>query len=460
MNTDKIIHIVGGGLVGSLLALRLRQTGLSVKLFERRADVRQHVQDGGRSINLVITSRGIHALEQAGLINLAQNLSVSVFGRMIHSKTGDQAYQPYGQNQECNLSISRLDLNKFLLDAAEKSGVEIFFEKDAQSIDLDKKVLIFSNGQKESFNFVLATDGSGSALRKSFLEAIPQAKCTTEWLQVDYKELTLPLPSTSGATKESFLKKYRRDALHIWPRGSHMMMALANLDSGFTVTMYLPKALGAHSFAGLTDSEKITEFFKSEFPDAMDDMPNFLTEFQKNPQGALGTVKLSHWTDEKSVQFMGDAAHAITPFFGQGTNLGFEDVSTFMSMLQKNSFDLATTANEFSKFQKPNADAIADMAVENWYEMSEKVADPRFLLRKKAEAELERLFPQKFKSRYGMVTYTLSPYSKVYELGKKQEKFFHEFLNGVDVNVNLAQLNWDKAKAWLDSSYNDSKNQS
>lgn len=450
MNTDKIIHIVGGGLVGSLLSLRLRQVGYRVQLFERRADVRKHVYDGGRSINLVITSRGMHGLEQAGLIKLAQDLSVPVFGRMIHSKTGDQTYQPYGQNQECNLSISRLELNKFLLNAAEKSGVEIFFSEDAQSIDLDKKILNLSSGKKASFDFVFATDGSGSALRKSFLESHTQTKSVTDWLQVDYKELTLPIPNSA---KDAFLKKYRQDALHIWPRGTHMMMALANLNGSFTVTLYLPKTKGAFAFSGLTDSEKILAFFKSEFPDAIEDMPDFLNEFQKNPQGSLGTVKLSHWTDGKSIQFMGDAAHAITPFFGQGTNLGFEDVSTFMSMLEKNNFDLATTANDFSIFQKPNADAIADMAVENWFEMSEKVADPRFLLRKKAEAELERLFPQKFKSRYGMVTYTLTPYSKVYELGKEQEKFFHEFLDGVDVNVNLAQLNWDKAKAWLDSTY-------
>lgn len=450
MITDKCFHIVGGGLVGSLLAVRLRQAGYKVKIFEKRPDVRKKIQDGGRSINLILTSRGMHSLKEAGLMEDAQKLSVPVFGRMIHSKTGDQVYQPYGQNQECNLSISRLELNKFLLEAAEKSGAEIFFSHDVTGVDLEKKQMTFShqnsNSKTESYDFVFATDGSGSLLRKTFVEKIPKATSNTDWLPVDYKELTLPLPT---ANRDDFFKKYQKDALHIWPRGSHMMMALSNLDGSFTLTLYLPRS----RFAELTDANQITDFFKSEFPDAIGDMPNFLNEFQKNPQGTLGTTKLNQWTDGKSILLLGDAAHAITPFFGQGTNLGFEDVSTFMDVLKKNDFDVTASITALANIQKPNADAIADMAVENWYEMSERVGDPRFLLRKKAEAELERRFPEQFKSRYGMVTYTLLPYSKVYELGKQQEKFFGEFLQGVDSNDGVQNLPWSKAEAWLATSY-------
>jgi kynurenine 3-monooxygenase len=433
------ITIVGAGLVGSLWAVLLRKRKFEVTVFEKRPDMRLEADHGGRSINLVITSRGLHALKEAGLDEPALALSVPVYGRMIHTKTGELNYQAYGQEGERNLSISRGGLNHFLLDEAEKAGAKVHFSHGIETIDFAAKTLSFSGGQEHSYELLFATDGAGSVVRKKMAAAFP-GKCqeTTEWIAADYKELFLPAPNTLDSK-----------ALHIWPRGSHMLMALANLDGSFTVTLYLPKH-GAVSFENMKSTKDIVALFQNEFPDAIPLMPEYVKDFENNPQGNLGTVRCSSWVANDSVALMGDAAHAIVPFFGQGMNSGFEDCTALLKIFAESNRHWEKTLATYDQTQRPNANAIADMAIENWREMSEKVADPSFLKRKKLESVLEKKFPKIFKSRYGMVTYTLIPYHLVQKAGMLQDQILAELLEGLD---SVEELSLEKAGALLTKSY-------
>jgi kynurenine 3-monooxygenase len=432
------ITIIGAGLVGSLWAVLLRKRGLEVDVFEKRPDPRTAKDEGGRSINLVITSRGIHGLEQAGLLQKALDLSSPVYGRMIHAKTGELSYQPYGQESERNLSISRSALNHFLIEEAERAGAKIHFDHALDKIDFKNKKISFSGSQTHSYEMLFGTDGAGSLVRKNLTQQFPEIQEQTQWLPADYKELFLPAPNSLD-----------KKALHIWPRGSHMMMALANLDGSFTVTLYLPQK-GNVSFENIKTTQDVEKLFKNEFPDAIALIPNYLEDFTKHPQGALGTVRCSSWTLGNSVALMGDAAHAIVPFFGQGMNSGFEDCTIFLRLLDDNKGDWSKTLSAYDKTQRPNANAIADMAIENWREMSEKVGDARFLLRKKVEATLEKKFPNLFKSRYGMVTYTLIPYHLVQEAGLLQDQILAELLDGMS---SVEELSLEKAETLLKEKY-------
>lgn len=435
-----MITIVGAGLVGSLWATILRKQGYEVTLFERRSDPRKINLNAGRSINLIITSRGLYALDQAGLLNQALKLSVPVYGRMIHSKAGDLTYQPYGQENECNLSISRIDLNKFLIDEAEKAGTKIHFEHEVIDLLPQQKEVLFKTpvGEKKyNYDILFGADGSGSKVRKKLAELYAD-ECSeqTQWLEADYKELTLPL----GPDGKPQLKT---DALHIWPRGSHMMMALANLDGSFTVTAYLPKTSSNWSFDKINSEQDIEKLFKNEFSDAITLMPDYQDEFINNPQGALGTVRCSQWVFENSIALMGDAAHGVVPFFGQGMNSGFEDCSCLLTLLKDKPNDWAYILNSYNRIQKPNTDAIADMAIENWTEMRDKVGDARFLLRKKIESTLEQKYNGVFKARYGLITYTLVPYAVAKEAGLIQNKIIDALLTD---NINsIEQISWEKA---------------
>ncbi len=432
------ISIVGAGLVGSLWAVLLRKQGYEVTIFERRKDIRLVQTSEERSINLILTSRGLNGLQAAGLLEEAIALSVPVLGRMIHARGGDLTFQPYGKDDECNFSISRAELNKFLLDAAEKAGAQIHFEHSLENIDFEKKNLQFEHHAEvvnQPYDLLFGTDGAGSRVRKNLCRQFPQEfQEKTEWLEADYKELFLP----AGPGQTSRLEK---KALHIWPRGSHMMMALANLDGSFTLTLYMPQQSSAVNFAQMKTKADVQNLFAQEFPDAIPLMPRYAEDFMQHPQGKLGTVKCSRWIYQDSVALMGDAAHGIVPFFGQGMNSGFEDCLQLLQILkesnqEKENWNFILSA--FEKKQKPNADAIAAMALENWYEMRDKVGDVQFLLRKKVEALLEKKFPQLFKSRYGMVTYTLIPYAEAQAAGHLQDRLLSELCAGLETPEALS----------------------
>lgn len=448
------ITIVGAGLVGSLWALLLRQRGFEVTIFERRSDPRENIADAGRSINLVVTSRGLRALELAGLAGRIGELAVPVYGRMMHSKKGELAYQPYGQTGEYNHSVSRGELNRFLITEAENAGADFYFDHEIADLDLESKTAIFKAAGATStisYDVLFGTDGAGSRVRAALVKKRPDLfSGDTEWLEADYKEMTIPLGKDGKP-------QLRTDALHIWPRGAHMMMALANKDGSFTVTLYLPKK-GTPSFETVRDRDGVEKLFKEEFPDAIALMPDYLDEFMNHPQGTLGTVRAKRWTYENSVALMGDAAHAIVPFFGQGMNCGFEDCSELIQLLEmKRKSGTEMTAGSWTDMlqvyqstRKPNADAIAGMALENWVEMKEKVGDPKFLFRKKVEGALEQKFPELYKSRYGMITYTLVPYSLALRAGVAQDSLLAQIIDG---KTSIEEIDWEKAKALLEKDW-------
>jgi kynurenine 3-monooxygenase len=434
------ISIIGAGLVGSLWAVLLQQRGYEVSLFEKRKDIRKLSSAEDRSINLVITSRGLNGLALANLLDDAIKLSVPILGRMIHSRTGETQFQAYGNSDECNFSISRAELNKFLLDAADKEGVKIYFEHQLEDINFENKTITFNQvSNNYTYNLLFGTDGSGSLVRRNLCKHFPKEfEEHTDWLEADYKELFMPADAGGKYQIE-------KNALHIWPRGSHMMMALANLDGSFTMTLYMPQHNNENNipnFAMMSNKDKVEKFFNEDFVDAQSLMGNYAEDFINRPQGKLGTVRCSKWTYDNSVILMGDAAHAILPFFGQGMNCGFEDCINMLKILDESAEDWTEAIPQFERIQKPNAKAIADMAIENWTEMRDKVGDAKFLLRKKVEALLEKEFPALFKSRYGMVTYTMIPYTIAHDIGKIHDKILTTICEGIKSidEISLPQI--------------------
>ncbi len=439
------VTIVGGGLVGCLLAILLQKRGYRVQIFEQRSDPRQQGAAGGRSINLIVTSRGIHGLEQAGIAESVLKICVPVFGRQVHLKSGSGLFQPYGRQGECNYSVSRSQLNALLLTQAEASGAEVFFDSQLESVDFKSAEAIFCQGTErrvQKYEQLFGADGAGSRVRAAIEAAAPQ-ECVvrTEWLEADYKEMLLP--SLGG--------QYQLDkkALHIWPRGSHMMMALANLDGSFTITLYLPRQAGRWSFSSVNTPAAVGELFSTEFPDAVSLVPDHVQQFMAHPQGALGTVRCSKWIFGGKVALIGDAAHAIVPFFGQGMNCGFEDCTVLMHLLDQG-MNWEDALASFDAERRQDANAIADMAVENWIEMRDKVADPAFQLRKKVEARLEEALPGLYRSRYGMVVYTRVPYSKAQAVGRVQDQVLDRLCAGID---SAEQLDLQAAQAMLQEAF-------
>jgi kynurenine 3-monooxygenase len=387
------VAIIGAGLAGSLLATLLARAGHRVEAYERLPDLRHTQITAGRSINLALAARGIRALEGAGIMPRVLPLLIPMHGRMLHGVNGDLTFVPYGQREhEVIYSVSRPGLNRVLLDAAEEAGAAIRF---AHAISpSDSELMSFGPPPRGNGRHVIGADGAGSVVRKHVVE-LTQARVSEDLLEHGYKELTLPARADGRHRLE-------RNALHIWPRGGFMLIALPNLDGSFTVTLFLPHR-GSESFEALTSREAIETFFARHFPDVVSLMPNLAHEFLEHPTGIMGTIRCDHWSIADRALLIGDAAHAITPFHGQGMNCAFEDCRILAETLASD--DWTEAFGNFERMRKSDTDAIAQMALENYLEMRDTVRDPKFLLQKALSLELERRFPERFVPRYSMVMF-------------------------------------------------------
>ena len=433
------ITLIGAGLNGPLLAILLMQKGFAVEIYERRPDMRRVRMSAGRSINLALSTRGIHALQQAGLWERMRNIIIPMKGRMMHSVAGALTFQPYGQNEaEVINSISRLELNIALINAAEEQGATIHFNRRCTGYDWKTGAIRLRDEEtgKETTleaEVVIGCDGSASSIRAEMLR-MNRFNFSQQYLDYGYKELTIP----AGPQGEHLLETH---ALHIWPRGNHMLIALPNIDGTFACILFLPFE-GADSFADLTTPAQVDQFFESRFPDAVPLMPQLAENYFANPTGAMVTIKCSPWHVEGKALLLGDAVHAIVPFFGQGLNCGFEDCSCLVELLDRDGADWPRIFAKFENERKVNTDAIADMAIENFTEMRDRVADSRFLFRKKVELALEQRYPQLFVPKYAMVTFHRIPYSVALARGAVQDRMLAELCESID---RVEDLDWDKA---------------
>ncbi|MEM9679224.1 MAG: NAD(P)/FAD-dependent oxidoreductase [Bacteroidota bacterium] len=406
MNKQQNILIIGAGLCGSLLALRLGQRGYNVTVYEKRPDLRKVDISAGRSINLAFSDRGNKGIKLVGIEDKVKALCIPMHGRMLHDNDGNTVMSNYsGRDHEYINSISRGGLNALLLDEAEAhDNVAIHFNKTCQRVDFEKTVAHFYDfNTKEKFaedaDVIIATDGAGSVLRQSYyLERKFLFSFSQHYLTHGYKELTI-LPTEDGDYKTF------KNALHIWPRGEFMLIALPNLDGSFTVTLFLAYDDGDYNFNNLTTPEIVTEFFQNEFPDALELMPNLIEDFFENPTAPLGTIKCSPWHYKGNTLLMGDAAHAIVPFYGQGMNASFEDVVEFDAVLDQYEGDWESVFRTYEAKRKKDTDAIADLAIDNFHEMKDHVANPMFQEKRKLEMALEQNFPNDYSSKYSLVTF-------------------------------------------------------
>lgn len=421
----KKITIIGAGLVGSLLSIYLSKRGHQVKVFERRGDMRKEKMSAGRSINLALSDRGLLALERVGLADEIKKISIPMHGRYIHNIDGSTAFQPYGKEGQYINSVSRGTLNMKLMDLAEHHGVEIFFNHKCNTIDWKTNTVTFENPGAELIShrseLIFGSDGAFSAARLQHQLQHDKFNYQQFYIDCGYKELTIPPTSAGDFAMEI-------NALHIWPRRDYMLIALPNLDKTFTCTLFFPFE-GEASFEKLTNEEKVKEFFEKTFPDAVPLMPDYINDFFTNPTSSLVTVKCFPWIREDKFALIGDAAHAIVPFFGQGMNCGFEDCRILDELIGQYDDDWKKILEKYQALRKPDGDAIADLAINNFTEMRDRTADPRFLLQKKIEARLHEKYPDKWIPAYSQVTF--SPhirYSEAYNNSLRQEVIMQQVM--------------------------------
>ena len=429
----KEITLIGAGLVGSLLSIYLAKKGYQVNVYERRNDMRKGTNYAGRSINLALSDRGWKALTEIGIADDIKEIAIPMYGRFMHAIDGSTSYLPYGKEGQAIYSVSRAGINCTLMDLAEShSNVKLHFEMKCSGLDLKNNSAQFEdvNGTKHlvKSDLIFGSDGAFSAARLTQQTNIDRFDYHQFYIDCGYKELVIP-----AGPDGSFL--IEKNALHIWPRGKYMMIALPNKDGSFTCTLFFPFE-GEKSFAALKTKDAVKTFFEAEFKDAVAIMPTLVDDFFNNPTSSLVTVKCFPWTVEDKLALIGDAAHAIVPFFGQGMNCGFEDCSVLNGLMDKHGQDWGKILKEYEKLRKPDSDAIADLALGNFIEMRDLVADPMFLLRKKIEARFNEKYPEKWIPAYSMVTF--SPhirYSEALSKGQFQDKIMDEVMQLPDINT-------------------------
>jgi kynurenine 3-monooxygenase len=450
MNKQQNVLIIGAGLCGSLLALRLGQRGYNVTVMEMRPDLRKVTMSAGRSINLAFSDRGIKAMKLVGIQDKVEKLCIPMNGRMLHDLEGNTILAPYsGREHEFINSISRGQLNALLLDEAEKhQNVTIYFNRKCKSVDFEKTTAFFKDYDTntefvEDADVIFATDGAGSAMRKSyylgkkFLFSFSQ-----DYLTHGYKELSI-LPAANGNYKTY------KNALHIWGRDAFMLIALPNLDGSFTVTLFLSFDEGDYNFNNLNTKERVLEFFSKYFKDALELMPNLVDDFFENPTSPLGTVKCSPWHYKGNTLLMGDAAHAIVPFYGQGMNASFEDVVEFDKVLEEEHSNWETIFKTYEKHRKKDTDAIADLAIDNFHEMKGHVNNAIFREKRNLEMAFEKHFPNDYSSKYSLVTFNEDiGYREAMLRGRAQDKAILNMLTDKEINLqDDLKINLEKVKA-------------
>lgn len=411
------VAIVGAGLAGSLLACYLGRTGRAVDVYEKRPDPRSGPEQRGRSINLALSVRGIHALKEVGLVDEVLASSVLMRGRMIHAPDGSLTFQPYGKDDtEALQSVSRGGLNRLLVEAAARcSSVRFFFNQRCLGIDpfhgsidlFDETARIPVKAEAEA---VIGTDGAYSAVR-AWMQKREGFNYQQDYLSHGYKELTIP-------ADPALTSKLEKHALHIWPRGNFMMIALPNLDGSFTCTFFWPME-GVNSFAALKTEPEILSFFRSQFPDAVPLMPGLAKEFLSNATGSLVTIRCLPWSVGRAV-LVGDACHAVVPFLGQGMNAAFEDCTTLYRCLTEEKWEWEKAFQSYEKLRKEHVDALADLCIENFVEMRDSVASPWFVLRKRIALVLHALFPRWYLPLYTMIEFTRIPYADAVRRARAQ----------------------------------------
>ncbi len=422
--------VVGAGLVGSLQAVMLAKKGYHVDVYDRRGDIRNVDFIGGRSINLALSNRGWKALEIAGIAEEINEISIPMYGRKMHAVDGEITYQAYGKEDEAIYSVSRGELNrKLILKAAEHENVNLYFDKRCTDVDVRSAKAMFEDATTGEVSAVQSsriygTDGAFSAVRTR-LQKTDRFNYSQTYLRHGYKELVIP-PNEDGSHRMD------KNALHIWPRGEFMLIALPNLDGSFTVTLFFPFE-GETSFASLDSDEKIMQFFNETFPDAVPLMPNLIQDYHDNPTASLVIIRCEPWNFSDKILLMGDSAHAIVPFYGQGMNSGFEDCSEWWRLAEKHGENWEAMFEEFSEVRKPNGDAIADLALQNYIEMRDLVGDEMFLLRKKIEKKIYDKYPDKWVPLYSMVTFSHTPYSEALAIGKRQEKIMDTIMSKSEI---------------------------
>jgi kynurenine 3-monooxygenase len=427
MSKPNKITIAGSGLVGALQAIYMKQQGFDVHLYERRSDMRKNLMSAGRSINLALSDRGFRGLSGVGIDDSIREISIPMYRRVMHDVHGTLTFQPYGKDGQAIYSVSRGALNCKLMDLAEQSGVNIHFSHQLVDVDLNTATAGFMHGEEiktvES-DFLVGADGAFSEVRNELIKK-PWSNYSQYYIDYAYKEFSIP-------ANEDGSHQIEKNALHIWPRKDFMLIALPNPDGSFTLTLFFSKS-GELSFDSLDTIEKAEEFFSTYFADALALMPHFREEYTTNPAAAMVIVKCFPWTFQDKVMLIGDAAHAIVPFYGQGMNCCFEDCFVFDELLQSHDGNWSELMRKYENSRKPNADAIAELALRNFIEMRDKVSDPTFLLQKKIEARFTELHPGKWMPLYSMVTFSHTPYSEALKIGDRQEAIMQHVMQTSDI---------------------------
>ena len=424
------VIVVGAGLVGSLQAVLLAKKGYHVDVYDHRSDIREAKFIGGRSINLALSTRGWKALDLAGVSDEIMEIAIPMTGRKMHSVDGEITYQAYGKENEAIYSVSRGELNrKLVLKADTYENVNFHFNAKCVDIDLKTNEIAFQNTKDGELilrkaNQIYGADGAFSAVRTR-LQRTDRFNYSQAYMTHGYKELIIP-------ANEDGSHKLDKNALHIWPRGQFMLIALANLDGSFTVTLFFPFE-GETSFESLKTDEQIMNFFKETFADAVPLMPTLIKDYHDNPASSLCIIRCEPWVYKSNIMLLGDAAHAIVPFYGQGMNSGFEDCSEWWRLTEEHGDDWSKIFSEYSDVRKPNGDAIADLALQNYIEMRDLVGDEMFLLRKKIEKKIYDKHPDKWMPLYSMVTFSHTPYATALALGQKQRGIMDEFMKRADI---------------------------